>query len=471
MGETLRSINLRLIDALRKIFCIEGSSHKVHITAQPRPEQIIEILDYIHKDVWTPQNVSSASELLDNDDTVAQRVLYMGGGLPSDIQGFLARSGLLGSIILIPDQMAVLAFSNSEHPDSPRKNPASWIKAFIEWAYYICALEEWIRKGVVYLFPPLVVTNPDEWQALAKSVDSTRDAEQMEALKYILLPSMVAQMRTQSGYIAAFSKDADLREKHAKLLADDKALEEIAIKKIGKSQKLGPEHIAEYRKHARKPSFDYPIEQQIDFTGTSGSMTMSGSGVAVMHLPILIEKYKCVPITDQKSQRLMLDWYEREFSGRLSLGKKGKALNAAANLEIEVLNDVPLDFVLEVRESELAKRFREGLMKKWAEMQLISDEKDLEDQVSVYSEQVKADFEEFKKEWKSIRARALRDFTISGITGAGAIAAAGFSHHWMFSLALPVINVLNGLSKIGGTDKLKLNHSYIFLELERRASS
>lgn len=468
MSETLRSINLRLIDALRKIFCIQGSNHAVRITAQPRPEQILELIDYIHKDIWTSQNISSVSNLLDKDDAISQRVLYMGGGLPSDIQSFLARCGLISSIVLIPDQMAILAFSNPEHCDSPVKNPAAWIKTVIEWAYYLCSLEEWIRKGVLYLIPPLVVTNPYDWAKLGQSVDPS---EIDEACKFNLLPTMVAGMRTRSGYIATFSKDSSLRKIHSKLLADDKALEELAIKEVNKIAKLTPEHIADYRKNARKPLFDYPIEQQIDFTGPNGNMTITGAGVAVTHLPTLIEKYKCIPITDQKFQRLMLEWYERKFSQSLPLGKKGKALNAITNLEIEVLNDVPLDFVLEVRESDLAKIFREGLVKKWSEIQLISDEAGFEHQISDYSQQIRTDFEEFKKEWKSIRAKALRDFTFSGITGAGTIAVVNFSHHWWLSLALPVAKVLYDISKIGGTNKLKLNHSYILLEIERKISN
>jgi hypothetical protein len=137
---------------------------------------------------------------------------------------------------------------------------------------------------------------------------------------------------------------------------------------------------------------------------------------------------------------------------------------AFQKLQFYFLNDIPLDFALQIRKDNRLSGFRNYLKDFWNKVrgEDLSEEQRLA-AIQEFQDGLDAQYQQFKKEFDEIKKTVLGKVALAGVSGAGAIVS-GQLVLGMFSLGMLA-------SALPDEAKRQTKHSQalsVFLDLERR---
>lgn len=144
------------IRILRKHFHIIGSGDNVRIAREITPEDITNFFrEYLSR--VRPSNLGD-EKIFPQSDRTKLRSLYMGNPDANILLNVIVRHILYVDQILIVDPF--LTLPPFEHPKSPTKHPEMWVQVLANRALCLCALEDWVKSGLIVIFPNIFYHHP-----------------------------------------------------------------------------------------------------------------------------------------------------------------------------------------------------------------------------------------------------------------------------------------------------------------------
>ena len=224
--------------------------------------------------------------------------------------------------------------------------------------------------------------------------------------------------------------------------------------------------------------FRFPVTEQVTISeqypsegpgGTRYSFIEMRQGAPPTHMVYLAEEFDCIPTSHREVDRRILELWAKKMGITDSLHSAIELTHAITGVSLDVLNDVPLDFVLSVREKGYATKLRAYLESGWDEIRSARGTDEFDNAFRAFDANVQTVYDEFQAEWSDVRTQAKQQFGLAGISGLGTVASAVLMTQplWIAGTALAVRFGEVGVARLGELRKLRRNPLFVFLRLQQ----
>lgn len=320
--------------------------------------------------------------------TRSHGVLYWGRGYPSDTIRMVKRSCLYCDRIYLSNRYIN---SYTFHPEiGPLARPADHMKLYAYYAITLAALQKWIESGFVVLISNPMYTN---WRLRTKFRTTARariDRDQLVARH--------SRHPESWGFSLAFSSNEFISRFLARHKDEMDAGEEDRIR-LFLTQLHDSDPILQYVRSLGSAGF---INGGVGITGESAAYISGLRGLAIgtdSHL--IADQIRSIRPQGNKKLQTIAD--------------------AFAHLRLGFLENVDLDYALTLREQGAVRSFREYLSGVITQSAGGSITDMSEHDQKEAAEQLKHEYEEYKKDWSQIDANLVKTGFVGSVS-AGVVA-------------------------------------------------
>jgi hypothetical protein len=384
---------LCLIERIKELFGIETTDGVVSMRIGPVAEAVEELAAMIIN-MWPRDLPVRATQTTEPADGL--NVLFWGDRTPNAIAAHVTRASLYAERILIMNPFVDIFLHNPEQ--SPLVKPCSWTGVYGIAAVFCVLLEPWVRADLVE-----IITNPVCFDfELFKALDSATS----ESLKRIgpQYEKIMRDSRLDIITEVVCQTSPSQRDALLEFIMGDLSQDEREIVRIGVAAML--------RLDPQLANVPIPPHDKSQIIRT-------GSGMSYEQARLIASLHCATILADQAGQGRLLKCFSREFSSPLQ-----KSAHALEQLEFSFLNNVPVEFAIEIRRSGKLGRFRRYLfdLSKSFELRAPSGAFSESSAIEMVN-RLRDEYEDYRQEWKGIQ-RTLGAKALVGAPALGAIAAA-----------------------------------------------
>ncbi len=362
------------------------------------------------------------------------RALYFGNPDILDTVNLLARYSLYCDQIIVIDPLSIFHGMNKTFRHSPFQEPQSWVRQIVRNGVYLASLEEWIRNDLIFAtaFPlpfhhPLkqkhisemrakfAQKSPEEWDEMVRDTIEAQFYSEFTPAELSTMEPAKADMEL-ARRLAEDDKWWDRVSPHMPEIPREKVIETLSSMK--RREEEISRTIARLQREPRR--YEWALQREFE-----PRMNVFGSGMNLLDAKWFAEITGSHLVTDRRTvwNEILKDEPEQEKEQSESLKRSMSALaEAFQKLEFYFLNDVPLDFALQIRREDRLVGFRTYLRDFWNK---IRREGQTEEQrlvtIQEFQDNLETQYQQFKAEFAEIRKTVMGKIAIAGASGAGAI--------------------------------------------------
>lgn len=422
---------LKEVQLLRKYFGIEGQGENVKLMTQIRPEDIKNFYREYFASVRPPK--LAIDKILPKPDTSKLRALYVGDADANTLLNLIVRHALYVDQILLVDPFLII-LRGAGGSKNVLESPELWLESVLNKAFALCALEDWIREGIVVLFPNLFYYYPDLIETSIQMIPEggmRRTPRQKAAQEHWQIMKLLVQEAPE-----ARNSMIDLFQSNGANFTEDEI--ESLLRE------------AEYYENENPIRFRLTPEDYDRLFGeapTRGQMQGAGTGIPMPLASLFAKETGSFLIFEEA---FLYEFFSTNFGSSARGTDVWQQLSGAfQKLDFHFLNNVPLRKALEIRRHGYFKSFRNYLLDLWATVSNSSDGPSLDNRVRAYIDRLEAEYAKLDGELKDIQ-RELRIHTLEsvgfGVAAAASEAVATGKIEWITAAAGVGTTLLKGIS-------------------------
>ena len=378
------------IRMLRKHFHIIGTGDNVRIAGEITTEDITDFFrEYLAR--VRPPNLGD-EKIFPKSDPTKLRSLYMGSPDANILLNVIVRHILYVDQVLIVDPFLTLI--DFEHPKGPMKRPEMWVQVLANRALCLCALEDWVKSGLILIFPnvfyyhPEKLRIPDKWYI---------GSDQKQAFEKRLIRNLLVK-------------------EHPEVW--DSVIDTIV--KMGKniSTSERTQLFDEVHQYAEENPirFRFPERYFDKYFGKSETVSTAqhdSTGLPMAHASEIAEIVGAFLIFEDQF------FYDTLCANVAQRDKKSDLLQqlslAFQKLDFPFLHNVPSQKALELRKKGYLLSFRKYLHELWVAITSINDNRLLNEQMNEFRERLEVEYSQLEREWEQIRKDLYVSAVMTGI--------------------------------------------------------
>jgi hypothetical protein len=406
------------------------------------------------------------------------RALYFGSPDILSTVNLLTRYSLYCDQIIVIDPLSMFHGMSKTFAHSPFQEPQSWVRQIVRDGVYMSSMEEWIQSDLIFATAfPLMFHDPLKKQHTEemKARFGKMSPERWDRIVHETIEKQFYSGFTPAELASMQPKQTDV-EMMRKLVDDDKWWErvsrympDVTRGKVVDTLKTMTRHTDELqatitRLQQEPRRYEWALHREFE-----SRMNIFGSGMNLLDAEWFAEITGSHLVTDSRAVwDEILAGEPEKTEAKEQRNKLERSMSALAEafqkLEFHFLNDVPLDFALQMRKEDRLVGFRTYLREFWNK---IRREDQTEDErvstIQEFQDNLSTQYERFKTEFEEIRRIVVGRIAVAGLSGAGAILS-GQLGLWLFALGALA-------SALPDEAKRQTKHTEalsVFLDLERR---
>lgn len=472
---SIKNIVLEEIRSFTEIFAAKLKDDQVEISKNITDSDVLLFVERV-QNLWGSRP-DLASQIPSNAD-LKFRALYFGNADILSTVNLLARYSLYCDQILVIDPFSIFHGMSRTFKHSPFIEPQAWVRQIVRDGVYLKSLEEWVRHDLVFATAfPLPFYHPERRKHHAEMEARLANVppEKWDEIVQDAIESQFYSRFTPAELSAMEPEKAEI-ELIQRLAEDDKFWNQVGPHMRGitrekvidtfKGMKRRKEDITKTiaRLQQEPRRYEWALNRQFE-----PHMDVYGSGMNLLDAEWLAQTTGSHLVTDRRTV-----WNEilaeelggeqkKEQSERVKRSMSALA-EAFQRLQFYFLNDIPLDFALQIRKDNRLASFRTYLKDFWNK---VRREDQTEEQrlatIQEFQDGLDTQYQQFRNEFNEIKKTVLGKIAVAGVSGAGAIVT-GQLVLGIFSLGLLA-------STLPDEAKRQTKHSQalsVFLDLERR---
>lgn len=364
--------------------------------------------------------------------------MYWGGRDVNSVANHIARYALYTPHIVIANPFCDRMLYHLDC--SPVEHPSIWKQVVANRAMFLVSIEPWIRGGVISLLPALKWT---DWEYYDREIDPLANnrldsftSKQRNVLMYQTFMDWATTLHPR--YLPLFLK---------KYMAD-----------------APPVIIEDFKRRVTKEYETNPLRYAWSGEGID-QITASGPGNNLEAAVFQADLCRSYLLFGEHEYRREYDFSLEQNKESIPKDALTQVSKAFAALDFSFLNNVKLDFVLDLRKDNRLTSLRDFLHSTWNRVSSIDGIERLSSDVA-FREALEDEYARYKVEWKAIQTRLLRDVVISTAAATASVLSGQFQFSVAFGglAAFKLKTLMDAYSKRKDTERLPLG---IFLHLER----
>lgn len=371
LGWDLRKRVLTEISIMKDLFGIRLTASGLSVRKEISSDRIREL----YKTLLTVWPLSTdVYKLLPKPDT-SFKAFYWGSRNVDAVSNIMTRYCLYTDQILVIDPFIDRLLYSAEH--SPLRKPEEWKQIAVNQALFLCSLEPWISEGIVQIVPPPQIFDRQLDETLinlAQTRMKKYTSEDMQPAVIDMTQDFLISLPPDALESYVFGPDFDPMPKK-----DRRSL----IEGIRRTQKRDPIRYA------------WGIER-----GT-GRYYKGGQGINLEGALLMANLTGCYLFTDREHLWNQL-FQEIESSPQYRESEFTELSYAFQKLHFNFLNNVPLDFALDLRREGRLNSFRVFLREIWTEINRISSREVLTQKIKSFKDKLSAEYSLIEEEWRQI---------------------------------------------------------------------
>jgi hypothetical protein len=469
---SVKNIVLEEIRSFKEIFGVTLTDTEVKVSPTITDSDVLLFVERV-KNLW-----ESKPDLLPhmpNKNDLKYRALYFGSPDMFTTVNLLTRYALYCDQIIITDPFGIFRGMNRKAEHTPFREPQAWVRQIVRNGVYLSSIEEWISNDLVFATAfPLDFYDPvrqqhiqmmrtkldgmseEKWDEI---VDDTIEAQFLSQFTPDELEAMKPK-RTDMKLICGLLDDDEWNRARPYMrgITKEKVVETLESMKERNTQI--DRALAQLQSEPRR--YQWALNRQFE-----PRMDVFGSGMNLLDARWFAELTGSHLVTDRRviwNEILAGETEEKEPQSEKVRQSLSALAEAFQKLEFYFLNDVPLDFALQIRKENRLVGFRTYLKDFWNKIR--REDQTEEERLLVIQEfrdNLDTQYQQFKKEFDELRKNVVAKIGIAGASGAGAVLS-GQIGLGLFSL---------GMLAAAYSDQTKKETKHaqalsVFLDLERR---
>lgn len=468
---SVRDLVLTEIQSFKEIFEVKLTETEVHIRDEIADSDV-QLFVQRAKNLW-----NSKPDLLSHmpkREDLKFRALYFGYPDMFSTINLLARYSLYCDQLIVIDPFSIFREMNLRSEHSPFREPQAWVRQIVRDGVYLCSIEDWVRNDLVFATAfPLLFHDPQrrKHQDIMRTRLDRMPPEQFDEIVHEMTETKFYTEFTPTELRTMEPASSDF-ETLQNLVAEPGWWERVSPYMAGVSKetvlrtledmKRQKQQIDTATKRLEKEPRRYEWALKREF---EPRMDVMGSGMNLLDAMWFADIMGAHLVTDRRTiwNEILTEQTEEKQSEKVKQSMSALA-EAFQKLEFYFLNDIPLNFALQIRNENRLVGFRTYLKDFWNK---IRREDQTEDQrlatIQGFRDNLATQYQQFKSEFDEIRKTVLNKIAVAGASGAGAILS-GQVGLGIFSLGVLV-------SALPDEAKRQTKHAQalsVFLDLERR---
>jgi hypothetical protein len=471
-GISIKNIVLEEIWTFKEIFIVKLTDDELEISKNITDSDVLLFVERV-RNLW-----GSKADLLPYMPAKTDpgfRALYFGSPDILSTVNLLARYSLYCDQIMVIDPLSIFHGMGKTFRHSPFQDPQGWVRQIVRDGVYMSFLGEWIKNDLIFAtaFPlpfhdPLKQQHieemkarfeklaPDKWDEIVRDTIETQFYSGFT-------PAELASMQPEKA-------DVDMIRR---LVEDEKWWERVspympgitrekAVETLKSMTRRKEEIQATITRLQQEPRrYEWALHREFE-----SRMNVFGSGMNLLDAEWFAEITGSHLVTDSRTVwNDILTGEPEQGEQREKLKRSMSALaEAFQKLEFYFLNDVPLDFALQIRKENRLVGFRTYLRDFWNKVRREGQtEAERLATIQEFQDNLGAQYERFKTEFAEIRKIVAGRIAVAGLSGAGAILS-GQLGLWLFALGA----LVSALPDEAKRQTKRAEALSVFLDLERR---
>src|SRR5260370_32584190 len=469
---SVKNIVLEEIRSFKEIFGVTLTDTEVKVSPTITDSDVLLFVERV-TNLW-----ESKRDLLPhmpNKNDLKYRALYFGSPDMFTTVILLTRYALYCDQIIVIDPFGIFRGMNRRATHTPFAEPQAWVWQIVRDGVYLSSIEEWIQNDLVFATAfPLSSYDPlgqkhiemmkskvgemseQPWAAI---IDDTVESQFLSQFT----PDELKAMRPKPTDVKMIARLLDEEEwnrfgPHMRGITKEKVVQ--TLQNMDDRNKQIDKAMNQLQQEPRR--YQWALNRQFE-----NRMHTFGSGMNLLDARWFAELTGSHLVTDRRviwNEILAGETEEQEPQSEKVKQSLRALAEAFQKLEFYFLNDVALDFALQIRKENRLVGFRTYLKDFWNK---IRREDQTEDQrlatIQEFRDNLDAQYQQFKKEFDELRKNVVAKIGVAGASGAGAVLS-GQLTLFMFSLGMLV-------AAYSDEAKKQTKHAQalsVFLDLERR---
>jgi hypothetical protein len=467
---SVKTIVLEEIRSFKEIFGVTLTDTEVKVSPTITDSDVLLFAERV-TNLWQRDLLPH----MPNKNDLKYRALYFGSPDMFTTVNLLTRYALYCDQIIVTDPFGVFRGMNRRAEHGPFTEPQAWVRQIVRDGVYLCSIEEWIRNDLVFATAfPLSFYDPLRQQHIqmmrakfdgmseeqwAEIIDDTIESQFLSQFT----PDELKAMRpkpTDIRMIAGLLDEGEWNRFSPHMRGITKERVQQTLESMNDRNRQIDTALAQLQSEPRR--YQWALNRQFQ-----PQMNTFGSGMNLLDARWFAELTGSHLVTDRRviwNEILTGETEEKEPQSEKVRQSLSALAEAFQKLEFYFLNDVPLDFALQIRRENRIVGFRTYLKDFWNNLRR---EEQTEDQrlaiIQEFRDNLDAQYQQFKREFDELKTNVVAKIGIAGASGAGAVLT-GQLALGMFSLGLLV-------AAYSDEAKKQTKHAQalsVFLDLERR---
>lgn len=429
-GLSLKELALEEIRSFKEIFGVQLTGESLVVRERIHDSDVQLFFERV-RNLW-----NSSPPLVDRlprADDLRYRALYFGTPDMFTTVNLIARYCLYCDQIVVIDPFGWFREFSAGSSHSMYREPQAWVRQIIRNGVYLCSLENWIRSGLVEVTAfPLTLSDPlrvQHIETMKSKLDAVSDEHwdaSVEELSEDLLRNTIpeeleAWRPPHADSVKDLRKSLDAPEVLAQIQHDMPGVTKDELLKVLQNVEKRNNQIDKIREEMKREPRRYKWATHRAF---EDQMSTSGAGMNLEDAKWLAETTGSHFITDKRTlwNAIVADLQTGEAASADVTSALTKLAEAFARLTFKFLNDVPLEFVLQIRQEARLEGFRSLIRDFWNQVRTEGlSETDRLAAIKHFQEKLAAGYEQYKREFEEIEKSVYSKVAFAGVSGAGAI--------------------------------------------------